>query len=110
MRRRLSLARPARRAAAPPARDTRDVILDVAARRFAERGFAAVSMRALASEAGLRNQASLYDHFRILWGECGKRTPKEARPTLCRLCVSEKGELILDIVYRYCCFCSKLVN
>jgi TetR/AcrR family transcriptional regulator len=43
---------------------TRDLILDAAERRFAERGFAGVSMRELAAEAGLRNQASLYNHFR----------------------------------------------
>jgi AcrR family transcriptional regulator len=42
---------------------TRDAILDAAERRFAERGFAAVSMREIASEAGLKNQASLYHHF-----------------------------------------------
>lgn len=57
---------PARVAAAPSreAPSTRDLILDAAERRFAERGFAAVSMRAIAAEAGLRNQASLYHHFR----------------------------------------------
>jgi TetR/AcrR family transcriptional regulator len=43
---------------------TRDVILDAAERRFAERGFAGVSMREIAAEAGLKNQASLYHHFR----------------------------------------------
>jgi AcrR family transcriptional regulator len=43
---------------------TRDVILDAAERRFAERGFAAISVRELAAEAGLKNQASLYHHFR----------------------------------------------
>ena len=43
---------------------TRDVILDAAERLFAGRGFAAVSMRQIAAEAGLRNQASLYHHFR----------------------------------------------
>jgi AcrR family transcriptional regulator len=43
---------------------TRDAILDAAERRFAERGFAAVSVREISSEAGLRNQASLYHHFR----------------------------------------------
>lgn len=43
---------------------TRDLILDAAERRFAERGFAGVSMREIAAEAGLRNQASLYHHFR----------------------------------------------
>jgi TetR/AcrR family transcriptional regulator len=42
---------------------TRDLILDAAERRFAERGFAAVSMREIAGEAGLKNQASLYHHF-----------------------------------------------
>jgi len=43
---------------------TRDAILDVAERGFAERGFAAVSVREIAADAGLRNQASLYHHFR----------------------------------------------
>ena len=43
---------------------TRDVILDVAERRFAERGFSGVSMREIAADAGLKNQASLYHHFR----------------------------------------------
>jgi AcrR family transcriptional regulator len=43
---------------------TRDLILDAAERHFAERGFAGVSMREIAAEAGLRNQASLYTHFR----------------------------------------------
>jgi len=45
-------------------RSTRDLILDAAERRFAERGFAAVSVREIAAEAGLKNQASLYTHFR----------------------------------------------
>jgi AcrR family transcriptional regulator len=55
-----------RRAAAAgrPVQSTRDVILDAAERRFAERGFAAVSVREIAADAGLRNQASLYHHFR----------------------------------------------
>src|SRR5690242_14413290 len=55
------------RAAVARARElpsTRDVILDAAERRFAERGFAGVSMREIAAEAGLKNQASLYHHFR----------------------------------------------
>src|SRR5207247_1728300 len=43
---------------------TRDAILDAAERRFAERGFAGVSMREIAAEAGRKNQASLYHHFR----------------------------------------------
>ncbi len=43
---------------------TRDVILDAAERCFAESGFAGVSMREMAAEAGLKNQASLYHHFR----------------------------------------------
>lgn len=51
-------------AAVDDARSTRDLILDVAERRFAERGFAAVSMREISSEAGLKNQASLYHHFK----------------------------------------------
>ena len=45
-------------------RATRDLILDAAERQFAERGFSGVSMRGIAAEAGLRNQASLYNHFR----------------------------------------------
>jgi AcrR family transcriptional regulator len=43
---------------------TRDVILDAAERRFADRGFAGVSVREIAADAGLKNQASLYHHFR----------------------------------------------
>ena len=45
-------------------RPTRAVILDAAERRFAERGFAGVSVREIASDAGLKNQASLYHHFK----------------------------------------------
>lgn len=45
-------------------RSTRDRILEVAGQRFAERGFAGASVRQIAAEAGLRNQASLYHHFR----------------------------------------------
>lgn len=45
-------------------RATRDVILDAAERRFAERGFAGVSVREIAGDAGLKNQASLYHHFK----------------------------------------------
>ena len=51
-----------RRSSAP--RPTRDVILDAAERRFAERGFAGVSVREIATDAGLKNQASLYHHFK----------------------------------------------
>jgi AcrR family transcriptional regulator len=53
-----------RTAAARALPSTRDVILDAAERRFAERGFAGVSVREIAAEAGLKNQASLYHHFR----------------------------------------------
>jgi AcrR family transcriptional regulator len=56
-----------RRSATPRRRatnSTRDVILDAAGRRFAERGFAGVSVREIAADAGLKNQASLYHHFR----------------------------------------------
>src|SRR5512143_4020423 len=45
-------------------RPTREVILDAAERRFAERGFAGVSVREIAGDAGLKNQASLYHHFK----------------------------------------------
>jgi AcrR family transcriptional regulator len=56
----------ARSAARKPreVRSTRDVILDAAERRFAERGFAGVSVREIAGDAGLKNQASLYHHFK----------------------------------------------
>jgi AcrR family transcriptional regulator len=40
------------------------VILDTAERHFAERGFEGVSVREIAADAGLKNQASLYHHFR----------------------------------------------
>jgi AcrR family transcriptional regulator len=56
-------SRPAARRAAA-SRPTREVILDAAERRFAERGFAGVSVREIAADAGLRNQASLYHHFK----------------------------------------------
>src|SRR2546427_166187 len=65
------------RAAAAPAPEppsTRDAILDAAERCFADRGFAGVSMREIAAEAGLRNQASLYHPF------ADKRAPSEAVP------------------------------
>lgn len=51
-------------AVAAPVRSTRDVVLDTAERHFAERGFAGASMREIAADAGLKNQASLYHHFR----------------------------------------------
>ncbi len=46
------------------ARSTRELILDAAEARFAERGFAGVSVREIAADVGLKNQASLYHHFR----------------------------------------------
>jgi AcrR family transcriptional regulator len=45
-------------------RSTRDLILDAGEKRFAERGFAGVSVREIAADVGLKNQASLYHHFR----------------------------------------------
>jgi len=66
-------------------RTTRDLILDAAEARFAEQGFAGVSMRGIAAEAGLKNQASLYHHFR------NKRALYHA--------VLERGvEAILDLI------------
>jgi AcrR family transcriptional regulator len=56
----------ARRATQPRTRDgrsTRECVLDVAERHFAGRGFAGVTMREIAAESGLKNQASLYNHF-----------------------------------------------
>lgn len=45
-------------------RSTRELILDAAERRFAERGYAGVAVREIAADAGLKNQASLYHHFK----------------------------------------------
>jgi AcrR family transcriptional regulator len=45
-------------------RSTRERILDAAERLFAERGYARVSMRDIVADTNLRNQASLYHHFR----------------------------------------------
>jgi len=45
-------------------RSTRDQILDAGERLFAERGYDGVSMRHIVAETALRNQASLYHHFR----------------------------------------------
>lgn len=53
-------------------RSTRDGILDSAERLFAERGFDGVSVREIAADSGLKNQASLYHHFQ------GKRAIYEA--------------------------------
>ena len=51
-------------AATKEAPSTRDVILDAGERCFADRGFTGVSVREIAAAAGLKNQASLYHHFR----------------------------------------------
>lgn len=45
------------------AEDTRQRVLDVAARQFRDRGYAGVSLRDIADEAGLK-AGSLYYHFR----------------------------------------------
>jgi AcrR family transcriptional regulator len=45
-------------------RAKRDLILDGAEACFAERGFAGVSVREIATDVGLKNQASLYHHFK----------------------------------------------
>ncbi len=42
---------------------TRDAILNAAERRFADYGFAGSSVREIASDVGLKNQASLYHYF-----------------------------------------------
>jgi AcrR family transcriptional regulator len=45
-------------------RSTREQILSAGERLFAERGYDGVSMRDIVAETALRNQASLYHHFR----------------------------------------------
>ena len=52
---------------------TRNAILDAAERRFAEYGFAGVSVREIAADAGLKNQASLYYHFARQAGRSTRR-------------------------------------
>lgn len=47
----------------PPDSPTREALLDSAERRFGESGFAGASVRDIATDAGLRNQASLYHYF-----------------------------------------------
>lgn len=49
--------------ASAPDVSTRSHILDAAERHFAERGFDGASVRDIAGDAGLRNQASLYHYF-----------------------------------------------
>ena len=51
-------------ARARPTRATHDLILDAAEARFAGTGFAGTSMREIAADVGLKNQASLYHHFK----------------------------------------------
>jgi AcrR family transcriptional regulator len=41
----------------------RSLIIDAAERRFADAGFAGTSMRDIAADVGLRNQASIYHYF-----------------------------------------------
>jgi AcrR family transcriptional regulator len=48
---------------APPA-STRAIILDAAERRFAGAGYSGTSMRDIAADVGLKNQASLYHYYR----------------------------------------------
>lgn len=51
-------------AAILPETSTREAILDAAERRFADRGFEGTSMRDIAADVSLKNQASLYHYFR----------------------------------------------
>lgn len=44
-------------------RSTADLILDAAERRFSANGFAGVTVRQIAHDTGLKNQASIYSHF-----------------------------------------------
>jgi TetR/AcrR family transcriptional regulator len=96
-------------------RATRDLILDAAEARFAERGFAGVSMRGIAADAGLKNQASLYHHFRnkralyqavlergveailgLLTGRASKPARVEARAVLAPAAIDAFLDRILD--------------
>ena len=57
------MTQPASAALEEETRPMRDVILDAAERLFAQRGYAGVSMRDIAADTPLKNQASLYHHF-----------------------------------------------
>ncbi len=66
---------------------TREAILDAAERRFAENGFEGVSVREIAADVGLKNQASLYHHF------VNKQSIYEA---VLRRCVDVLVEVVAD--------------
>jgi len=55
---------PAAAQASAPAQSVREAILDAAERRFADRGYAGASLRDIAAEVGLKNQASIYHYFK----------------------------------------------
>ena len=80
---------------------TRERILDVASRRFADRGFAGTSVREIASEAGLRNQASLYHHFRNKRALYEAALARDIEPILALTAESGADTDLIDRVVEY---------
>jgi len=85
--------------------DTRERILDVAERLFAERGYSNVSTRAITDEAGANTAAAHY-HFgskdRLLEEVFRRRLDplNRERVRLIEACVAEKGEASIDDIVR----------
>lgn len=100
--RRTSAGRPRHVASAQPNLAPRDQIVDVAARLFATRGFAATSTREIADGVGIR-QASLYYHFSGKDEILGELLQRSIRPTVDKLEKLEllsapEGEVSADVV------------
>jgi AcrR family transcriptional regulator len=96
--------RPAARAGAPAAADTREIILETAERMFAERGFANVSVRDLTTEAGV-NIASINYYFgskdRLLYEVFRRRVKEltEERMALLQEAEAKGNPSVRDILY-----------
>jgi len=73
----------------------------VASRRFADRGFAGASVREIATEAGLRNQASLYHHFRNKRALYEAALARDIEPILAITAESSADTDLIDRVVEY---------